>query len=231
MRHFTKAIPHRCTASVRMSGMDNGIDLEAKGSVLPCLAIVIPCFNEEAVLPETLPLFLAKVEALKEKGRIHDSSCLLFVDDGSTDSTWALIEQASAAHANVRGISLSHNQGHQNALLAGLMEARHFCDIAISIDCDGQDDVDAIDEMVRQYVEEGADIVYAELLLRESIRKELNDITKIIITQRAGVTKEADLILVMEDGRLIDQGKQEELIERCQTYREIMNLQIPEEEP
>ena len=126
---------------------------------LPSLYIIIPCYNEEAVLPVTAPLFLQKLQQLLAEGLIREDSCILFVDDGSKDNTWELIQGLAARDRRYRGIRLSRNRGHQHALLAGLMEAKDQCDITISIDCDGQDDVNAMDEMVREYLD-GCEIVY-----------------------------------------------------------------------
>ena len=125
----------------------------------PRLIIVIPCYNEEQVLPMTAPLFLSKIEELIGLNKVDASSRILFVNDGSLDSTWDIIQTLSGQSPHYSGISLSCNRGHQNALLAGLMEAREFCDITISIDCDGQDDINAINQMVDEY-RDGAEIVY-----------------------------------------------------------------------
>lgn len=125
----------------------------------PILWIVIPCYNEEDVLPVTAPVFLKKKNDLVKNGLIDSKSKILFVNDGSKDRTWELICALSAEDPTYIGISQSRNRGHQNAVLAGLMEAKKNCDITISIDCDGQDDVNAIDEMVRQYMQ-GCEIVY-----------------------------------------------------------------------
>ncbi|MBE6549040.1 MAG: glycosyltransferase family 2 protein [Ruminococcaceae bacterium] len=125
----------------------------------PKLYIVIPCYNEEAVLPTTAPLFLGKINELIESGEISDLSRVMFVNDGSKDKTWEIISSLSESDEHYIGLSLSKNRGHQNALLCGLMEAKDMCDITVSIDCDGQDDINAINEMVREY-KEGADIVY-----------------------------------------------------------------------
>ncbi len=126
----------------------------------PILWIVIPCYNEEQVLPITAPMFLQKITSLTEKGMISDKSRVLFVNDGSRDKTWELICGFAKQDAHFIGISQSRNRGHQNALLAGLMEARaNNCDITISIDCDGQDDINAMDEMVQKYLD-GAEVVY-----------------------------------------------------------------------
>ena len=123
------------------------------------LYLVVPCYNEETVLPVTAPFFLNKIEELIGCSKISPESRVLFVDDGSTDGTWSIIDNMSKDYSSVKGIRLSRNRGHQNALLAGLMEAKEFCDISISIDCDGQDDINAVDKMVDEYLS-GADIVY-----------------------------------------------------------------------
>ena len=125
----------------------------------PVLWIVIPCYNEEQVLPLTAPLFIRKLRQLEEDGRISRRSRILFVNDGSTDKTWEIIRKTAEEHEECIGICQSRNRGHQNAVLAGLMEAKDRCDITISIDCDGQDDIDAMDEMVEKYLN-GAEVVY-----------------------------------------------------------------------
>lgn len=127
--------------------------------MLPVLYIVIPCYNEEAVLPVTAPMFLSKLYALSGAGKISPDSRILFVDDGSRDSTWEVISRLAQSDPHYTGIRQSRNRGHQNAVLAGLMEAKNRCDITISIDCDGQDDPDAMDAMVEQY-HNGCEIVY-----------------------------------------------------------------------
>ena len=133
----------------------------------PRLYIVIPCYNEEAVLPITAPLFRDKLLSLSAQGKISPDSRVLFVNDGSKDSTWNLICQLAKEDEHYEGICLSRNRGHQNALLAGLMEAKDKCDITISIDCDGQDDINAMDEMVGEYLS-GAEIVYGVRSKRET---------------------------------------------------------------
>lgn len=125
----------------------------------PVLYIIIPCYNEEKVLPVTAPMFLDKIRSLTEKGMISDASRVLFVDDGSGDATWKIICDLAKQDKHYQGISQSRNRGHQNAVLAGLMEVRSRCDITISIDCDGQDDINAMDEMVAKYLE-GFEVVY-----------------------------------------------------------------------
>ena len=123
------------------------------------LWMVIPCYNEEVVLPKTAPMFLAELNRMVAEGQISDESRILFVNDGSSDNTWKLIQNFSKQDRHYIGIAQSRNRGHQNAVLAGLMEAMDHCDITISIDCDGQDDIHAMEEMVKQY-HEGSDIVY-----------------------------------------------------------------------
>ncbi len=125
----------------------------------PTLYLVIPCYNEEEVLPVTAPVFLEKIRSLVEKGKISDVSRILFVDDGSRDGTWKIIKALSEEHSYIKGISLSRNRGHQNALLAGLSEAQDKCDVTVSIDCDGQDDINAVDKMIDEYLS-GSEIVY-----------------------------------------------------------------------
>lgn len=128
-------------------------------NTLPCLYIVIPCYNEEAVLPVTAPMFLSKINQLVAAGKISNDSRILFVNDGSKDKTWEIIRGLAKQDEHFIGISQSRNRGHQNAVLAGLMEAMDRCDITISIDCDGQDDINAMDEMVEKY-REGYEVVY-----------------------------------------------------------------------
>ena len=123
------------------------------------LWMVIPCYNEEVVLPKTAPMFLTELNQMVAEGQISDESRILFVNDGSSDDTWKLIQNFSKQDKHYIGIAQSRNRGHQNAVLAGLMEAMDHCDITISIDCDGQDDIHAMEEMVKQY-HEGSDIVY-----------------------------------------------------------------------
>lgn len=126
---------------------------------LPVLWIVIPCYNEQEVLPITAPMFLEKINQLQQDGLIDKESRILFVNDGSKDRTWEIIQSLAAEDPRYIGIAQSRNRGHQNAVLAGLMEAKEYCDITISIDCDGQDDINAMDKMVKQY-HDGCEIVY-----------------------------------------------------------------------
>ena len=133
----------------------------------PVLWIVIPCYNEETVLPITAPMFLNKVNELISKGKISDSSRVLFVNDGSKDKTWEIICDLAKQDEHYIGIAQSRNRGHQNAVLAGLMEAKDHCDITISIDCDGQDDINAMDAMVDAYLD-GCEVVYGVRSKRET---------------------------------------------------------------
>lgn len=125
----------------------------------PILYIVIPCYNEEKVLPITSSMFLDKITELVQKDKISDDSRVLFVNDGSKDRTWEIIKELSEQNNHYKGICQSRNRGHQNAVLAGLMEAKDVCDITISIDCDGQDDINAMNDMVDAYLD-GCEIVY-----------------------------------------------------------------------
>ena len=123
------------------------------------LYIVIPCYNEEEVLPITSGEFLAKINELADLGKISNESRVLFVNDGSRDRTWEIITELAQKDEHFIGISQSRNRGHQNAVLAGLMEAKDKADITISIDCDGQDDINAMNNMVDAYLD-GCEIVY-----------------------------------------------------------------------
>jgi len=133
----------------------------------PRLFIVIPCYNEQEVLPITAPMFLEKIKSLSAAGKISEDSRVLFVNDGSKDKTWSIIEELAKADEHYIGISQSRNRGHQAAVLAGLMEAKEMCDITISIDCDGQDDINAMDGMVDAYLD-GCEVVYGVRSSRET---------------------------------------------------------------
>lgn len=124
----------------------------------PVCYIVVPCFNEEEVLPLSAPVFLKKLEQLQSQKKIAASSKILFIDDGSSDSTWEKIISLHTAHANIIGLKLSKNCGHQNALLAGLLYSKDLSDITISFDADLQDDINVVDSFVDKY-EQGAHIV------------------------------------------------------------------------
>lgn len=121
--------------------------------------LVIPCYNEEAVLPETVKELTAELKGMMDKGLATGESRMLFVDDGSKDRTWTLIEGFHAENPLVTGLKLAHNRGHQNALLAGLMTAKELCDCAISLDADLQDDIHVLPQFVQKFLE-GCDVVY-----------------------------------------------------------------------
>lgn len=143
--------------------MQNGLNYS-----IPSLGIIIPCYNEEAVLPVTLPMFKKQLADMQAVGLVSKKSKILLVNDGSKDRTWDLICAEAKENSNVVGISLSRNRGHQNALLAGLMEAKDNCDITISIDADGQDDISVMTDMVKAYLN-GAEVVYG---VRSSRKKD-----------------------------------------------------------
>ncbi|GFI46613.1 putative glycosyltransferase YkoT [Lachnospiraceae bacterium] len=130
------------------------------------LYLVIPCYNEEEVLPETSLRLREKMEGLMKQNKINEKSRVIFVNDGSGDGTWELIKRLHEKDKLFGGINLSRNRGHQNALLAGLMTVREYADMVISMDADLQDDIDAIDEMVEKYLS-GTDIVYGVRSSRE----------------------------------------------------------------
>ena len=125
----------------------------------PVLYLVIPCYNEEQVLPLTSGKFKAKLDELIEAGKISGKSRVMFVNDGSKDTTWDILTSLCEEDERYCAVSLSRNRGHQNALIAGLMEAKKYADITISMDCDGQDDFNAIGQMVDEYAK-GNEIVY-----------------------------------------------------------------------
>lgn len=126
---------------------------------MPTVYLVVPCYNEEKVLPETTKRLMEKMNAMISAGFADEKSRVLFVDDGSKDGTWTLIARNCEENALVAGVKLAHNRGHQNALLAGLAAAAKEADCAITLDADLQDDVDALDRFVQKYLE-GCDIVY-----------------------------------------------------------------------
>ncbi len=126
---------------------------------VPTLYIVVPCYNEEEVLPETISRLSDVLSRLVEKRMVHADSAMLLVDDGSHDNTWMVIEEHFRPNPYVKGLKLARNAGHQHALFAGLMYAKEYADIVISIDADLQDDVDVIEDMVSKY-REGYEVVY-----------------------------------------------------------------------
>lgn len=121
--------------------------------------IVVPCYNEEEVLPETTRQLMPLLEDLMVQGKISRKSRILYVNDGSKDGTWQIISRLYQEYEMVSGVNLSRNRGHQNAVLAGLMYAKEYCDAAITMDADLQDDINAINEMVDKF-REGMDVVY-----------------------------------------------------------------------
>ena len=131
------------------------------------LYLVIPCYNEEAVLHETAKQLLAKMNSMFDRGMISRESKIMFVNDGSRDKTWEIIRELHESNPIYSGVKLSRNKGHQNALLAGLMTAKEKADMAISLDADLQDDVDVIDKMVEKYYE-GNDVVYGVRSARDT---------------------------------------------------------------
>lgn len=133
----------------------------------PILYMVIPCYNEEDALPITFPMFQEQMSKMIAAKQVSADSKIMFVNDGSKDSTWKIINELSQENDIFCGLSLSRNRGQQNAMFAGLMEARKYCDIAITIDCDGQDDIAAMTDMVNEY-NDGCDVVYGVRSNRES---------------------------------------------------------------
>lgn len=127
--------------------------------MIPCVYFVIPCYNEEAVLPETIHRLTEKLTVMQKSGLACDSSRILLVDDGSKDKTWEIISAEHDKNKFVEGVKLAHNKGHQNALLCGLMTAKESCDCAITLDADLQDDIDVMDKFIEKFID-GCDVVY-----------------------------------------------------------------------
>lgn len=125
----------------------------------PTLYVVVPCYNEEQVLPVTSGIFLEELRHLIDAGKISSESRIMFVDDGSRDTTWDIISRLAADCEHFIGTRLSRNRGHQNAVLCGMMECRGKADAVVTVDCDGQDDITAIERMVDEYAS-GSEIVY-----------------------------------------------------------------------
>ena len=148
--------------------MDKKVQVRKDGIAMNIkLYVIIPCYNEEKVLPITSKIFLEELNDLIKKNKISNESRILFVNDGSKDSTWEIIRALADNDEHFIGIRQSRNRGHQNAVLAGLMEAKDRCDITISIDCDGQDDVTAMEAMIDAY-HDGAEIVYGVRSTRDT---------------------------------------------------------------
>lgn len=137
---------------------------EERGRVL---YLVVPCYNEQEVLPETSRRLKEKLESLKAQGMISEESRIMFVNDGSKDRTWEMIEELHREDPVYQGVRLSRNRGHQNALLGGLMTAKEYADMVISLDADLQDDIDVIDRFVEKYLE-GCEIVYGVRSARDT---------------------------------------------------------------
>ncbi len=158
-------LPQKISAAIPMKGMT----LHCKVMVIKMtkLYIVIPCYNEEAVLFETASRLKEKMHSLMSESIITNDSKVIFVDDGSSDNTWELITKIHYNDRMFSGCKLTRNQGHQNALLSGLDCARGKCDAVISMDADLQDDINVIDEFVKKY-EEGNEIVYGVRSSRKS---------------------------------------------------------------
>ena len=131
-----------------------------------CLYTVIPCYNEEEVLKETASRLIEKYKSLIANDKISKNSRIVFVNDGSKDKTWDIIKELHEENVTYSGINLSRNRGHQNALLAGLMTAKDYADMVISMDADLQDDINAMDKMIDSYLA-GSDIVYGVRNKRE----------------------------------------------------------------
>lgn len=131
------------------------------------LYVVVPCYNEEEVLFETAKRMLALFGTMKSDGLINNKSRIVFVDDGSKDKTWSIIDDLTKSYREIAGVKLARNAGHQNALFGGLMTVRNSCDCAVSIDADLQDDINVIPEMVKKYIE-GYDVVYGVRNKRET---------------------------------------------------------------
>ena len=146
---------------------DSSLADESEGKFAPKLAIVIPCYNEEKVLPITSGMFLDELRLLISKGKVSEDSRILFVNDGSKDTTWDVICGLCESDEHFTGIAQSRNRGHQAAVLAGLMEVKDHADITISIDCDGQDDISAMEAMVDVYLD-GCEVVYGVRSSRET---------------------------------------------------------------
>jgi len=131
------------------------------------LGMIIPCYNEQEVLPENYKRLSAKMQDLIRKGLVSADSLIVYVDDGSKDTTWAQIAALHGQDQMVRGIKLSRNRGHQNALLAGLMTLKSECDMLISMDADLQDDIEVLDEFILKYLD-GCDVVYGVRSARDT---------------------------------------------------------------
>jgi glycosyltransferase involved in cell wall biosynthesis len=178
------------------------------------LYLVIPCYNEEEVLHETAKRLLEKINNMITNKSISDKSKILFVNDGSKDKTWSIIEELHNKNNIFSGINLSRNRGHQNALLAGLMVAKEYSDLTISLDADLQDDVDVIDKFVKQYYD-GSDIVYGvrSSRLTDTFFKRVTALTFYKLMSTLGV----DMIYNHADYRLMSKR----VLEGLSQYKEV----------
>lgn len=172
------------------------------------LNIVVPCYNEEAVLQETTKQLSLIIDALIKKGKISDCN-IVYVDDGSKDSTWSLIEHMQAENKYVHGLKLAHNVGHQHALWAGLEYSADKCDAVVSIDADLQDDVSVIEQMIDEY-ENGCDVVFGVRKERktDTVFKRTTALTFYKLMQKMGV----DIVYNHADFRLTSQRATQELM-------------------
>jgi glycosyltransferase involved in cell wall biosynthesis len=142
-----------------MIGNEEASGIVQANRLVPVLWVVVPCYNEQDVLPLTVQVLGEKLDQLISANKVSSESKICFVDDGSTDATWTMISQYANQIQGVKGLKLARNYGHQNALLAGLVECRKYADITISIDADLQDDIAVFDQMLEKYTE-GCEIVY-----------------------------------------------------------------------
>jgi glycosyltransferase involved in cell wall biosynthesis len=182
--------------------------------IQPLLSIVVPCFNEEQVLPTTAQLLLAVLEDLKMKTKISPESFIYFIDDGSGDATWKIIEELHDSNPAVKGLKLAHNAGHQHALLAGMLSLRGKIDCTISADADLQDDISAIEGMIDEYCK-GCDIVYGIRKEREhdTLLKKTSALAFYRLMKLMGI----DIVYNHADFRLISRRALETLSE----FREV----------
>ena len=182
--------------------------------IQPLLSIVVPCFNEEQVLPSTAQLLLAVLEDLKMKTKISPESFIYFIDDGSGDATWKIIEELHDSNPAVKGLKLAHNAGHQHALLAGMLSLRGKIDCTISADADLQDDISAIEGMIDEYCK-GCDIVYGIRKEREhdTLLKKTSALAFYRLMKLMGI----DIVYNHADFRLISRRALETLSE----FREV----------
>lgn len=178
------------------------------------LFIIVPCYNEQEVLPITSHLFLDELKDLISKRKISEDSRVVFVDDGSRDNTWNIITQLNQENEHFAGLQQSRNRGHQNAVWAGMMEVKPYADIIISIDCDGQDDIHAMEEMIDKY-HEGYEVVYGVRSSREkdSFFKRFSAESYYKLLNSMG----ADIVFNHADYRLLSKRVLEELSD----YREV----------